>query len=886
MSSELPPLQLVDGGTREEVSSYVGGVQQQCLVLNETCPNPAEAIRYRTAAIDHLMVSLYQQAERLSKERYGGNTRCCLVSQGGYGRRELCLYSDLDLLFFYEGRAQGFIKVMTEKILQPLWDAGLEVGFATRTVRDCCQLMTDDLTILTSLIDARHLAGSEPLFQDFLKAFSRYFSSEKNRLKFVRMKLDENDERHRRYGESSYLLEPNLKEGKGGLRDYHTIHWVAKIIHHITKPDELVTRGIISEEDFKELWESLSLLWKVRNELHCLSGRKNDQFALGYQEQVAHRLGFKSDEKFLGVEIFMQRYHRCAAAITDVSDRYTAQLIPNRPKLFPKPQAVPDDPHVVLVAERLTITQADVFAQDPLYLLKIFDTARRMNVDLDSFTVERIRQNVFRIDEAFLTHPESGALFRALLSNPKGLLNLLSKMHQLKVLGGILPEFAKLLFRVQHDAYHVYTVDAHSLFAVGEAEKLYRGAEQDRYGTPCEVMRDIKKIAVLIFGILYHDIGKGEGSGHVEKGAPLIRRAATRLGFDAEDVECLEFLERSHLIMTHLAFRRDLEEQNLIIQFAKSVQNMERLSLLYLLTFCDVKGVSPEAMTDWKASLLEYLFLRTREVLQKGAFAAERASQLIPKIREQVLALMTSGEERRRCNDFFKMMSARYLLATPAQAICRHIQLWGRFEQDPIVLDWQSLTKERLNEVTLFTLNHPGLFSKVTGVLAVHQMNILDAELATSTHGHAMLVFHVTDPEGQIVDDETRWQRLEKDLRDVLQGKTPIARFIQEGFRPSIFRKQQVRRLPTKIEVDNDVSAYYTVIDVYTHDRVGLLYQIISTLESLGLYVEVSKISTKVDQVSDVFYVKDIFGHKITHREKLDNVRHVLKQVMEEAEGA
>ncbi len=882
---QLPPLVLEASDITTAVKSYVQEIQQHCGELGLSDAHPSEVILFRTAAMDYLMTQLYAHADKISREQEGRHVNCCLVSQGGYGRRELCLYSDLDLLFLYEGKAHGFIKVLTETILRPLWDSGLEIGFATRTVRDCRQMMEDDLTIFTSLLDARWLAGSESLFDEFCKMYQRYVVSEKNQQKFVKLKMEENNERERRYADPVYLLEPQIKEGKGGLRDYHTLHWLSRMSHGVQHPKDLVRKGVLRDVEFEELWEGINFLWRIRNELHRFSERKNDWLTFEYQDRIAQRLGFHNTDHFLGVELFMQKYHQHTASIDQICGVIIRQISPIRPKLFPPPQPVDYDANAMVVGTKLTIKNSDVFEKNPLYLLQIFESERRSGLELDHFTLDKIRENLHRIDDSFRSDPASGALFRKILSEPKGLNPLLTHMHETRVLGTFLPEFAKLLFRVQHDIYHVYTVDIHSLYAVGEMERLAVGEATKQYPTPSLAIKDVRDFSVLSFAILYHDIGKGEGSGHVVKGAPLIRRAAERLGYSREEVELLEFLELSHLIMTHLAFRRDLEEQNLAIQFARSMQTTERLTLLYLLTFCDVKGVSPEAMTDWKASLLEYLYLRTREVLLKGAFAPERASTLIPLIKTEVLQLTGSEVEREKCEVFLNMMAARYLLSTPPHVIYRHLQLWKKFEQDPIAIERRFLEKERLTELTLLTLNHPALFSKVTCVLAAHRINILNAEIAISSAGHALLTFSVTDAEGKPMDDEPRWVRFDQDLREILQGKIPLRRFVEENFAPSFLQKKVARRLPARIEVDNDVSAYYTVIDIYAHDRVGLLYQITSTLEALGLYVDVSKISTKVDQISDVFYVRDIFGHKITSKEKLAHISQTLMKSIDEGEG-
>ena len=819
----------------------------------------AEIIKERTEECDQLLIELYTAAEKKYESPRPG--KVCLVAQGGYGRRELCARSDIDLLILHDGRSQEFLQHLNIHFLQVLWDAGLEVGSAIRTVRECRTLMDQDMTILASLIDARPLTGERSLFEELLKMKEKYFGDRKKREEFFRRKREENEERWTRYGDSISLLEPNLKEGKGGLRDYHALYWISRVSRSIENPSQLLSKGCVPAEEFKALWSALNFLWRIRDELHRIAGRRLDQLLLEHQETLARTFGFQDSGHFLGVELFMQKYYLEASRIHQITEKAFLRSGRKDPELFQPPHPA---------------------VEGPLSFFNIFEEARRKKVDVDEWTLERIEKSVGQIDDEFRGSPEATALFRQMLRNPAGLGRMLGQMNDCGLLGAFLPEFAKLRFRVQHDVYHVYTADVHSIYAVNELGKLAEGDYAVSHPTLTQILKDVKSMDLLSFAILYHDIGKGEGHGHVEKGAPLIREAGRRLGFTEEEQDVLEFLERSHLIMTHLAFRRDLEDQNMIIQFARAMQSLELLNMLYVLTFCDVKGVSPEAMTDWKASLVEYLYLKTREVIQKGSFTKERASTLVPKVLEQTLALISDEAEREKCHAFFMMMPPRYLLATTPQALIRHQGLWERFEQDPIVFEPRTLERESLNEVTLFTWENPSLFARMTGLFTAHHINIIEAQLNLSNKGHALQVFRVTDHEGKPIDDPERWSKIEKDLRGILQGSLKVEQLVDEKLRPSFFKKRTARILPTRVEIDNDLSPYYTVIDIYTEDRVGLLYQITSTLLALGLYIDVSKISTKVDQVADTFYVKDIFGHKLTSQDRLDRIQEVLMKVIQE----
>lgn len=857
--------------TLSSLREFLEKTWAELLALHDKRGEAREVLLARTDAIDRLLVSLYQTYEAC---------RTALVSQGGYGRRELCLFSDIDLLVLFEGKADRAVKTLCEKLSQTLWDAGLEVGLATRTVKDCRRLMEEDLTIMTSLLDARLLAGDRSLFQEFEEMFVRYFRSAQHRENFFRQKVEEHNERRLKQGGSSALLEPNLKEGEGGLRDYHTLYWLGRAFYTIREFGELVPRGLLLEDEYRRLKGALNFLWSVRTELHRLAGRRVDQLLFEYQEPIALWFGYRNTGEFFGVELFMQQYYRHAGTIRQLSDKGIRRLHGEEPRLFPAPRVPFEDKNVRLVEGKLTLASPDLLEREPLYLLKIFDLARRLKVEIDDFTQEKIEKNLARV-EGLRSLPEAGHIFRKMLSEPRGLGVVLGLMNESGVLQEFLPEFGKLRFRVQHDIYHLYTVDQHSIFAVEELGKVSEGEYALAYPTFTDVSREVDRMDLTAFAILYHDIGKGEGRGHVEKGALLIRQAGARLGFSPEDLEKLEFLERSHLIMTHLAFRRDLEDQNLIIQFARAVESLDLLNRLCLLTFCDVKAVSPVAMTGWKGSLLEYLYLKTREVILKGSFTPERLSAVLPKIRATVERFLPLERDRAAAEGFFQTMPPRYLIATPPATIASHVRLWQRLSFEKIVFEARLLEKEGANEVTLLTVDSPALFSKMAGLFTAYNINILDAELSVSREGYALHRFRVTDHRALPIQDEEKWKRVEEDLRRLLAGQARIEELVAEKFRPSLFKSKLARVVPSRIDIDNDVSAYYTVIDIYTHDRPGLLYQMTSTLAALGLYVDVSKVSTKVDQVADTFYVRDIFGHKVMEEGRLQKIKEILLKVVE-----
>ncbi len=836
-----------------------------------------QVVAWWTAVIDRLLIDLFKRAgEDFSS--------LAIAAQGGYGRQELCYHSDIDLLFLYSGSKTKSFEDKIKKVLYPLWDHGFDIGVAVRTVGECIRMSKEDVTILSSLMDTRFLAGNRSLFEKFERDFWKCFKSKRFKNAFLERKAAENKERSDKYGTSIYLLEPNLKEGKGGLRDYHYLHWVTQAVLGTKWLETMIAADVLTAEELKTLKEALAFLWSVRNQLHRVAGRRSDQLLLEFQEKVAQAMGFQDSEKILATEDFLRTYYRHTAECSKITAKGIQKLTKAKRETFrlfsgPAPKKI--DSYFHSDQGKLALLKPTLFEEEPDYLLKVFLLMQQEGIEFDQKIRDKITENLGRIDEAFQENPEMGALFRQLFSQPATLLPVLQAMHELRVLDRFLPEFHNLMFRAQHDVYHLYTVDAHSIFAVGEFGKLIRGDYQENYPTPTAVAQNIKRKELLAFAILYHDIGKGEGSGHVKKGAPLIREAGLRLGFSEADVDALEFLELSHLMMTHLAFRRDLDDPSLIRHFARAMQNEELLEYLYVLTFCDVNAVSPDALTDWKETLLEYLFLKAHALLSKGDFTKKRIEEVRNKLHGEVRLLAKDELTDESIDSFFQEMPPRYFLTAEAVTILDHIQMRQGLQKDPIVIRHRNLEKEKLSAWTLYGPNSPELFSKICGVMAANSMNIFEAQLNETKTGEMLVILKVLTAQGKILEDKKKWEQIASDLRDVLTSKQRVENLVTEKLRPSFFKPKQARKFPGKVQIDNDLSPFYTVIDVYAHDRIGLLYQITSKLNELGVYVDISKIATKVDQVSDVFYIRDIFKHKITSKEKLEKIRSALFEVIE-----
>lgn len=836
--------------------------------------------------IDDLILTLYQRTDWLFQESHPNkSTRCALFAIGGYGRREMNIRSDIDLLFVYKDKPEDYVTALTDAILYVLWDVGLEVGSAARSMKDCKQIMKEDIATQTSYLDARYLAGDKQIAEEFLKLVWNEYSSKSGTQEFLAKKNKENEERLKRFGGSVYILEPNLKESEGGLRDFQTLLWFGKAILKVDTLEDLVEKKVLTPGALKELLDARNFLWEVRNALHFRVAKKNDQLTFQFQEEIAKELGFKDENGVLAVEKFMQTYYQHAANIKRISHFAISAMIEapeKRLKLISEKVTEHLDDAFAVAENQIFIKEMDLFEKDPLNLMRVFDWAQRKNLDIEEGTRRGVTKHLYLVTDEFIHREDVNQILKNMFAEFKGLGRVLHLMHDLRFLDRLIPEFGEVLYRVQHDAYHIYTVDTHSIVAVEELSKLKEGKYDAEFPLYKQVLSETSRHDLLSWGVFFHDVGKGRGKNHSIVGAEMALRAAQRMAYSDKDAETMEFLVKSHLLMPHLAQRRDLDDANLIIQFAKSMQHMDNLNMLFILTWADIRAVGPDVWTPWKGTLLSELYNRTRRVLESGSFTQERVNQIASEVKKSATALVGDQLPTQEVEEYLENMPVKYFLGNSPQEIAEHLKLAKEAKKEQhLVCRFTGNEKDNVNEMLLFTVSTTGLLAKVAGILSANDLNILDAKQSVSKQGWALLSVRFTDSQGQMLREDRRWEPLRVDLRNVLESKERVASLIDIRKKPYWMQKRMARNIPSSVEVDNDVSAYYTVIDIYTHDRMGLLYELLTALSNLGLYVDVSKISTKVDQVADVFYVKDIFGQKITQAEKLRRIQAELLKVVE-----
>jgi [protein-PII] uridylyltransferase len=838
--------------------------------------------RDQAAAADEVVRALFRAAVG---EHAGLDV--ALVAVGGYGRGELCPYSDLDVWFLVPpGRsADPRAQAVAEAMLYPLWDLRLEVGHAVRSVNEAFDLARDDLTACTALLDARFLDGDRPLWDRFCREVPRLFDRDINDV--VNRLGKEKSERHARFGDTVYLLEPNVKNGQGAYRDLLVGLWAAKARFRVRDFPDLVTAGQASPRQVAALTTARRFFLEVRTAAHFAVKRKQDRLTFEIQEAIAPRLfpdprpshpaGVESAVE-PSVEALMQQYFLHAKAVSRETDRLLQRCVvePQR-----KPSVRPVDTSFTLFNGKLSLHDPEVFRRRPSEMLRIFSVALDTGAEIYGHTKDLI---VDRVAEGELTKdPAAGREFVRLLCDDRDARNpsLLEQAHDLGLLAAVMPEFAPCTGRVQHDLYHVFTVDQHQLYAVGRLKALARGELAEDLPTATQALKDVRRKEALYLGTLLHDVGKPLGKGHSETGARLAVAIATRLGLSAEDVSQTEFLVRKHLVLSHLSQRRDLNDVAMIANLASELNDEETLRELYLLTVADMSMVAPGNMTEWKEQLLRELYNRTLSFFRRGTdLQASDESALVARRRRRVGELL--GEPEEKLNDWFASLPDRYVTLTPPRQMAREVQL-SRRRKGPVAVEVVHRPRKAVSDVTVCADDAPGLLSKIAGVLVAHRIDVLGAHINTRVVGgrvvEALDTFTTRDRYGRPITDGARWSRVEADLARVLSGSADVERVIAERREKSSLPERVVPQVRTEIEVDNEVSGDFSVIDVYTLDRLGVLYTITRTLAELALDIHLSKVATEAHRVADVFYVREQSGGKLSP-ERVDEVKLALAEAL------
>ena len=874
--------QVASLGSGAGVRAYIDLGRQRLLESHRAGASGTEVVRAYGAMIDRLLRRLFEMAEGDGGGASKG--RCAVVAQGGYGRGELNPHSDIDILFLYGWRAADYVEYITEKILYPLWDAGLTVGHATRTVTECARRARRDHVIQTALVDARYVCGEVRLYRDLERVVRRQLGGGAGD-RFVETKISEHGRRRRRHGESVFLLEPDIKEGQGGLRDIHTAMWIARVKCGAVELHDLPGTGLLEPGDAAVLERGRDFLWRTRNELHFLAGRHQDRLTFESQEQAARGLGCDKVERLSEVETFMRSYYLHAEEVNRLSSLVIHRAVDHDPSQRRRPRPGRELRPGVRIAERtLAVAPENGCRGGPEELLDLFTDLQRYRLSLGQDSRELVRTRAEAMEGTLSGSAAANRRFLDILRGSDWIYETLLELHRTGVLDALIPEFGRVRCMALHDLYHIYTVDQHLMRAVREFERLRSGEFEDSLPRLSQLAREVARPEILILGILFHDIGKGQGGGHSELGRVMALEAAARMGLNVDEQELLAFLVLHHLLLTGTAFRRDIQDEKTVRDLADTMGTVENLKSLYVLTYSDVKAVGPDVWNNWKAALLEELFNRTLHVLEereKGEFARPDRDLRVQRIQDRLMVRLGAeyppGEVQR---DFIDAMPKRYFLTIPEETMPLHYRLLRRLGDGPFLAAVSHHPEHGYSEVAIGAHDRPGLFASIAGVFAAMELNVLSARISTRRDGLILDVFRISHQgKAEVVMDPGKWSRMELALSRVLEGKADVVE-LAGRWRPSYLQRPAVK-VPTHVRWDNAASDDFTVIEVYTQDRPGVLFTITYWLSQLDYSIHLAKISTDVDQVADVFYVADEDGGKILDEGRLQALGEALHRELD-----
>jgi len=815
-----------------------------------------------------------------------------LVAVGGYGRGELAPHSDVDLLFLLPYKRVPYHEQMVEFILYMLWDLGLKVGQSTRSAEECIRGAKEDLTVRTALLEMRWLWGDQDLFAELQTRYRAEVMSNSG-VEFIESKLSERDARHAQMGDSRYVLEPNVKEGKGGLRDLHTLFWIARDMYGVAGIGELAEAGIISAQAAGHFAKDQAFLWTVRCHLHYLTDRPEDRLTFDVQPEIARRMQYVDRPGSRGVERFMKHYFLIAKDVGDLT-RLVCALVEERHRR--KPRRLPFRrlfarktmlDGFVQEGGRLDVAAPDQFETDPGAMIRLFHAALENDVDIHPRALELIHRNLKRIGSALRFDPDANRLFVEMLTSRKNPEVALRHMNEAGVLGRFLPDFGRVVAQMQYDMYHVYTVDEHTLQALGILHSIESGELTEEAPAASEVIHQISSRKALYVATFLHDIAKGRGGDHSQIGADVALKLGPRLGLTDEETETVSWLVRHHLAFTRVAFKRDIDDSKTIQDFVALVQSPERLRLLLCLTVADIRAVGPTVWNAWKAGLLRELFHRTMEVMTGGLAGLAHSTRVKAAQDALRVELLRQGWPQSEIETHLARGYPGYWTGCDTATQCRHARLVREAEISgaPLTIEPRIDAQRAVTEIVVYTGDHPGLFSQIAGAMAVSGANIVDAKIITLTNGMALDTFFVQDSEGSPFDSPAKLERLAGTIEQVLSGRLRLAQELaaRKGNLPS---RAHVFKVPPRVLVDNKPSRSHTVIEINGRDRPGLLYDITSAMTQLGLQISSAHISTYGERVVDVFYVKDVFGHKVEHERKLERIRVTLLAALKEQRSA
>jgi len=832
-----------------------------------------------TAATRHL----YQQ------QVPSGAERMAVVATGGYGRGLMAPESDIDLLFILPYKQTAWGEQVAEAILYSLWDMGLKVGHATRSVDESIRQARRDMTIRTAILEARFLTGDRPLYDELVERFDKEVV-QGTAAEFVTAKLAEREQRHRRAGQSRYLVEPNVKDSKGGLRDLHTLFWIAKYVYRVRTTDELLKHGVFDAQEYRTFGRCADFLWSVRCHLHFLCGRAEERLSFDLQREIAIRLGYTSHPGMQDVERFMKHYFLVAKEVGDLTAILCAKLEDQQAKPVPvlsrmmarlRPSTVrrrvPESDDFIIDNNRINLAVPDVFKHDPVNLIRIFRLAQKNNLAFHPDAMRTAARSLKLIDTKLRGNPEANHLFMEILTSNDAE-TVLRRMNETGVLGQFIRTFGNIVSMMQFNMYHHYTVDEHLLRCIGFLQDIERGGV-DEFALASDLMRKIQPEhrPVLYVATLLHDIAKGRPEDHSVAGAKVARRLCPRLGFNAADTDLVAWLIEQHLTMSTVAQSRDLSDRKTIENFASVMQSVEQMKLLTILTTADIRGVGPGVWNGWKAQLLRSLYYETEPVLT-GGFSEVNRTQRLAAAEAEFREAFTEWPKV-ELDAYISRHYPAYWLKVELQRKIRHARFMRASEQagHKIAINVGFDEARGVTELTILTADHPWLLSIIAGACASAGANIVDAQIYTTTDGRALDTIAISREYELDEDEARRATRIGEMIEDVLEGKLRLPEVVARG---TVRSKARPFVIQPEVIINNQWSDRHTVIEVSGLDRPGLLYELTTAISKLNLNIASAHVSTFGERARDVFYVTDLLGAQITAPTRQAGIKSALLHLL------
>ena len=870
------------GGATGRIPAAVQGVLAEALEESraairrrfEASNHGLKAARENAVLMDRIITALLDHTDDIRPSHPDPERGLSVVAVGGYGRGELAPHSDIDLLFLFAGPPPQGAARLVQPVLYVLWDLGFKVGHATRSIEQCLGLATTDMSVRTALLEGRHLWGDRRVSNRLARRFRAQMVAG-SEAEFVTAKLAERDARHHRFGDSRYVVEPNLKDGKGGLRDLHTLVWIAKYLFAVDRVEELVEHRLLTRAELRSFSGAETFLWTVRFHLHYLAGRAEERITFDVQPALGRLLRYADRKGSRGVERFMKHYFLIAKDVGDLTRLFCASLEESHVR---KPQTGGGVPREVerflVVNRRLRHGEENEFTADPVNMIRLFHVADRHDLDIHPYTLRLVRRNLGLVSASLRADAEANRLFLEMLTSRKDPETALRRLNEAGVFGRFIPEFGRVVAQMQYDMYHVYTVDEHAIRAIGLLSRIEKGELAEDHPVSHEIVHQVLSRRALYVGLLLHDIGKGRGVDHSAFGAMVARELGPRLGLDEEETETAAWLVEHHLLFSHTAFKRDVSDPKTVSDFVAAVQSPQRLRLLLVLTVADIRAVGPGRWNGWKGHLLRDLYHAAEAVMTGGLIADDRGRRAAAA-RETFRARAEAAGDA-DLDALLEGCDDGYWLSADAEAHFRHAKLVrAAWQTDPpLAVDARSDAFRAITDVAVCTEDRPGLFARLAGAMASVGASIVDAKIFTTADGMALDTFWIQDALARPFAEAHRIARLKRAVTEALAHEGPLPPLALEGGR--LPRRAAVFTVAPRVLVDNRASDLHTVVEINGRNRPGLLYDLTRALTRLRLSIMSAHIATFGERAVDVFYIKDRFGLKVTREETLDHLRRLL----------